>query len=168
MKLVCVSEGVYYPEQFVIVDSSVTSHLVEYANETTRNRSRLCAHPDANATLHEMLIVHPYGTYVRPHRHLNKSESLHIIEGAVSVFFFDDLGRVTKKIDMGEYNSGLPFFYRIDEPVYHSLLIRSEMLIFHEVTGGPFLHADTEFPSWGPDNTDIKNVERFQAKLMAT
>ena len=74
-----------------------------------RSRIRLCAHPDVNDTLHEMLIVHEKGTYVRPHKHLNKTESVHIIEGSVDVVIFDDDGNITDVIQMGDYKSGRNF-----------------------------------------------------------
>lgn len=168
MKFISASEEVYYAdEQIVVVNSVDIANLKDYASNATRRKSRLCAHQNVESTLHEMLIVHPHGTYVRPHRHHNKSESLHIIDGKASVFFFDENGRVTRKLDMGEYQSGLPFFYRIDEPIFHALLVRSEILIFHEVTGGPFFRSDTEFPSWAPDELDVRGVELFQAKMMA-
>jgi hypothetical protein len=44
-------------------------------------------------------------------------------------------------------------------------LIRSEVLVFHETTGGPFRRADTEFASWAPDDTDVLAVGRFLADL---
>lgn len=36
-----------------------------------------------------MLIVMAKGSYIRPHKHKNKSESFHIIEGLLDVIVFD-------------------------------------------------------------------------------
>ncbi len=69
----------------------------------------LCAHQDNTDLLHKMLIIHVQNTYVPPHKHVNKSESFHIIEGALSVFLFDVEGRVTETIRMGEVASGRVF-----------------------------------------------------------
>jgi hypothetical protein len=52
---------------------------------------------------------------------------------------------------MGAPVTGKPFYYRISEPIYHALLIRSPFLVFHEVTEGPFLREKTEFPEWAPE-----------------
>ena len=68
--------------------------LKHQALANARRRIRVCTHPDTNDRLHEMLIVHTRGTYVRPHKHQNKSESVHIIEGEVDVVFLDDAGAV--------------------------------------------------------------------------
>ena len=78
-----------------------------------RQRSRLCAHNEVGDTLHEMLIIHTKDTYVRPHKHLNKSESFHIVEGSLNVILFDEEGQITDVIQMGNYLSGNFFYYRL-------------------------------------------------------
>jgi cupin fold WbuC family metalloprotein len=145
--------------------TKVTRHDVDVlkalARQTARQRSRLCAHPDAADTLHEMLIVHPNGTYVRPHKHPRKSESFHVIEGAADVVIFDEAGHVTEVMPMGDYASGRQFYYRMDVPYYHTLLISSDVLVFHETTNGPFRSSDTVFPSWAPEENDLPGRAHF-------
>ena len=46
-----------------------------------------------------MFIALSDETYIRPHKHLNKSESLHVLEGSADVVFFDEKGKITKIID---------------------------------------------------------------------
>ena len=55
---------------------------------------RLCAHPAVDDRLHEMVIAMARETYVRPHKHVNKSESVHVIEGLADAVLFDDAGNV--------------------------------------------------------------------------
>ena len=131
-----------------------------------RRRLRLCAHPDSEDRLHEMLIVHMQGAYVPPHKHLNKSESFHIIDGMLKVFLFDDEGRVTETIQMGEPASGQVFFYRLASPRYHSVLPQSEFVVFHEVTNGPFDHQDTLIAPWAPAENDLAGQNRFTKSLL--
>src|SRR5262249_51267108 len=95
------------------------------AAASPRRRARLCAHPPAADPLHEMLIVLRRGSYVRPHRHRGKSESFHVVEGALTVAVFDDDGSVREAIRLGEYGSGRPFFFRLGEPAYHTVLVES-------------------------------------------
>lgn len=124
------------------------------AEKNERKRIRLCAHQEVGDRLHEMLIVHTKDTYVRPHKHLNKSESVHIIEGRVDVIIFDETGNISEVIHMGDYASGSRFFCRMSRPYYHTLVIRSEVLVFHETTNGPFNRSDTVFAPWAPAETD--------------
>jgi len=120
-------------------------------------RIRICSHKDINDNLHEMFIVHKKGTYVRPHKHLNKSESAHIIEGSAYFIVFDDKGSITDVTEVGDYSSGYKFYYRVADAAYHTLFITSDYLVFHETTKGPFKKLDSEFAPWSPDdNGDVK------------
>lgn len=145
------------------------------ALKTARQRIRICSHRDSGDLLHEMLIVHARDTYVRPHKHVNKDESFHVIAGEVDVVLFEENGALCKAIRMGDYTTGKRFYYRLNEPRYHTLLIRSDVLVFHEVTTGPFRREDTIFAPWGPEEaqTDLRKeflarVEREAARLLAS
>jgi hypothetical protein len=69
---------------------------------------------------------------------------------------------------MGEFHSGKKFFYRLSGPIYHMLVIRSDFLIFHESTEGPFNREDTIFPEWAPDekSSDLSNfIESIESNI---
>lgn len=128
--------------------------VVEKGTTNARKRARLCAHPGPDDRLHEMLIVLDRGTYIRPHRHASKAESFHIIEGELDVVVFDDDGAVRDVIAMGPYGSGKAFYYRIMEPCFHSVVINTPYVLFHETTNGPFDRSETEFAPWAPAEGD--------------
>ena len=158
-------EVVYAGGEIVTVDSAAVAALVRDAGNNPRRRIRLCAHASVDDAVHEMLIVHERSCYVRPHKHVGKSESFHVVEGEVDVVIFDDLGRVTDVISMGSYGSSLPFFYRIAQPLYHTLIIRSDVLVFHETTSGPFQRSQTVFAPWSPDGGDAEEVAAYFSVL---
>jgi cupin fold WbuC family metalloprotein len=141
--------------------------LKEQSLGNERQRIRICAHPDAEDRLHEMFIVHKQGTYIRPHKHLHKSESVHIIEGSVDVVMFDDAGAIIEVIRMGDYSSGRRFYYRLAEPNYHTLMITSEFLVFHEITNGPFRRSETIFAPWAPEESDTAGQSEFMRRLVS-
>jgi cupin fold WbuC family metalloprotein len=155
------AEVLYAEERIVTVDAAAIATLAEAANRNPRRRIRLCAHRGVDDRLHEMLIVHAKDAYVRPHKHLGKAESFHVIEGEVDVVVFDEHGAVDEVIEMGTFPSGRPFFYRIADPLYHTLLIRSPVLVFHETTVGPFRRDDTVFAPWAPEDGSGAEIERF-------
>jgi cupin fold WbuC family metalloprotein len=74
---------------------------------------------------------------------------------------FDDAGEVTQVNEMGDYASGLAFYDRVEKPLFHTLIIRSDVLVFHETTNGPFQLGTTVFPEWAPDGTDVAAAERY-------
>ena len=155
---------VFYADELVVrVDRDDVTSLVASADPMPRRRTRLCTHRSAEDRLHEMLIVHHREAYVRAHRHLGKAESMHIIQGETDLVLFDDAGKVTEVIGMGELHSGRPFYYRMSDSIYHSLVIRSEWLVFHEVTSGPLRREESEFAPWAPADDDAPGVQVFLA-----
>ncbi len=160
-----VSEAVFIAgEGIVTVGQDDIDHLTARVGATTHKRIRLCAHRSVDDRVHEMLIVAAREAYIRPHKHLNKAESLHVIQGSADAVFFDEAGRVREVVGLGNYASGRRFFYRIAEPVYHTLLIRSAVLVFHEAVQGPFVRTDTVFAPWAPDEGSAA-VEAYLDRL---
>jgi cupin fold WbuC family metalloprotein len=137
------------------------------AASNSRRRVRLCVHPDSEDRLHEMLIVHAQAAYVPPHKHSNKSESFHIIEGLLTVFLFDDDGAVVRVIPMGEMSSGRAFYYRLSASTYHTVWPESEFVIFHEVTNGPFDRKETIAAPWAPAEDDLQSQKTFVRGLLS-
>jgi len=129
------------------------------ARATPRRRARICAHPSADASLHEMIIVHEKRTYVPPHRHIGRSESYTIIEGRMRIVLFDEHGGVQNTVALTPPGDGGTFFYRLSGPQFHSMLIDSDWIVFHEVTSGPFDPSTTEFADWAPGNGDPADAQ---------
>jgi cupin fold WbuC family metalloprotein len=157
-----VSEEVLYPaDQVVAVSARDIDELKQKQQSTARKRIRLCAHQNTDEALHEMLIVHTAETYVRPHRHLGKSESYHAIEGCFDLVIFDGDGSVLDLVEFGTSGSGRNFFCRLPPGLYHGLLIISDIVVFHETTSGPFSRAQTEFAPWAPAESDVTAGNEF-------
>jgi cupin fold WbuC family metalloprotein len=158
-----INDEVYYTaDGITLVGPEEISFLKARAAENPRRRARLCTHPAPDSGLHEMLIVHGRDAYVRPHRHLGKPESLHVMEGSATVVFFDDAGTPRRRVKLG---AGACGYYRIESAVFHSLLIESEWFVFHEVTSGPFDPAMTEWAAWAPDGKDKAAAQRYAEAL---
>lgn len=157
-----ISEEVVVDNAKVVrVTQADVGELKSEAVQTPRRRIRLCAHRSSSDTLHEMLIIHERGTYVRPHKHLGKIESFHIIEGEADIIIYEDNGEIADLVSMGAYTSGKPFYYRLTYPAFHTLNITSDVLVFHEITNGPFRREDTVFAEWAPEENDSQAVKLF-------
>jgi cupin fold WbuC family metalloprotein len=160
-------EVLYATDPVVQIDRGDIAELVERSDRNPRARIRICSHRSVEDKVHEMLIVHARETYVPPHKHLAKSESFHVIEGLVDVILFDETGNLSEVISMGDYHSGRKFYYRLSDSRYHTLLIHSHHVVFHETTNGPFDRTDTIFAPWAPDPGDASIVKAFMEKLAA-
>ena len=158
-------------EVFIALDSIVKigqnelAFVKQQASANQRKRARICAHKTDDDALHEMLIAISAKSYIRPHRHLGKSESFHIVDGIVDVVVFDDLGEIVEIIEMGDVRSGHNFYYRLSESSFHTLLIRTDILVLQEVTSGPFLRERTEFADFAPPEERVSEAGAYIRKV---
>lgn len=162
------SSEVYYPANpdVVVVDSNMVEKLIALAAEEPRQRCRLCLHAGVDNTLHEMVIVHKKSAYVRPHRHLGKSESFHVIQGEMLVVLFNDDGEVREAIHLGEPGRNESFCYRLGAELYHSVIPLTDWVVFHEVTNGPFRREDMVMAEWAPSESDNEQGSAYVQGLL--
>jgi cupin fold WbuC family metalloprotein len=92
-------------------------------------------------------------------------ESFHVIEGEADAVFFDDAGAVTAVVPLGDFRSGKDFYYRVADCGYHTLILRSPALLFHEATTGPFRPEETLGAPWSPAEGDLPGSEHFRGHL---
>jgi cupin fold WbuC family metalloprotein len=133
--------------------------------ETPKRRARINVHQNSTDTLHEMFIAIERGSYIRPHMHLNKIESFHLVEGEVSVVIFNQLGDISQVVELSRSDASKSFFYRLSAPFFHTLIIRSEILIMHEVTNGPFNENETIYAEFAPSADNVFDAELYMANL---
>jgi len=124
--------------------------MINKAHNFSNGKYRLCSHTAADEEVHEMFIVHPRNTYVRPHEHVNKTESILIIKGELNFIEFNRNGDVKKNIKMSEINSDEKFYHSSKAGLYHSLWFKSDWVVFLEITKGPFIANETIYAPWSP------------------
>jgi cupin fold WbuC family metalloprotein len=150
-------------DEIVQLDAGAIEFLKAQALRNERGRARICAHKHSTDSLHEMLIAMRQDTYIRPHRHAKKVESFHLIDGAADVVIFDEAGEIDDVIELGPDQN---FFYRLETPRYHTVIINSPVFVVHEVTNGPFDPKEADFASFSP--VEGKNESRaYVSKLRA-
>jgi cupin fold WbuC family metalloprotein len=160
------------PDVFVAQGPIVTvgpcdlAMLKAAASASPRRRARINAHPDGEDTLHEMIIAIDAASYIRPHKHPGKSESFHIIEGEVDVVLFGDEGELEGIVELGAAGGHRAFYYRMSKPIFHTLIVRSGILVVHEITDGPFRPTATVFAEFAPGDRDTDAAQAYQAELI--
>lgn len=155
------SEIFYSKKKVEFINHKHINFLKRIVKFTKRKRARICMHNNDKSKLHEMIIILSKDSYIRPHKHLNKAESLHVIEGAADVIFFDDRGKVLKKERLGGKSKNANFYYRVSSSTFHTFKIRSKYFIFHESTQGPFIKNKTKYADWSPTENDILKAKNF-------
>jgi cupin fold WbuC family metalloprotein len=140
--------------------------LRQAVRKTPKRRVRINAHPGGDDGLHEMIIAIEPGSYIRPHKHPGKSEAFHIIEGQVDIVVFDEEGKIDRIVSLAARGGSHPFYYRMSSPHFHTLIIRSDLLVVHEITNGPFVPTGTVYAAFAPEEGDAANAAAFQADLV--
>ena len=134
-------------DEVVRFDSRYVDLVKQSAAKNARGRARICAHRGPADTLHEMLIAIRSDSYIRPHRHHQKVESFHLVDGSVDVVVLNDDGSIADVVELSTQGN---FYYRLDSPRYHTLLIHSPVLVIHEITNGPFDAVQSDWGSFSP------------------
>lgn len=167
------SDEVFYTvESTPVLTTNMLLAIEEAAKSNESGKARICCHDGEKDSLHEMFIAHKRGCYVRPHKHIDKIESFYLISGSAYLLLFGDCGSINKVHKIGQ-GSGELCYYRLRQPVYHSLLILSPVIVFHEVTAGPFRPEETLFPEWAPEPGSeqvliyMKELESQAVKVLA-
>ncbi len=143
------SEEVYYTSEPVLtISAKEICELKSIADSNNSGKVRICCHKAKENLIHEMLIVIKKGTLVKIHKHIDKPEAFHIIEGHLTIILFDDFGEIIKTIEMGDFKSGKAFYYRLEEPTFHAVIPLSDYAVFHEITKGPFDPRETVFANF--------------------
>lgn len=160
------SDEVFFaPYPRTVITRETMAGLKAQVGNNASLKARICIHPDMSSPVHQMLIGLGSRIYVRPHRHVTKDESLQVIEGLARMMIFDESGRITESWPLGDMASGRPFFSRVGPGIYHTLLIQSDVFLFHETIAGPFDREDTVWAPWAPDPRDPDGVSNFMADL---
>ena len=159
------NEVFYLKKKLEFINQDYIKFLKLKVQNTKRKRARICLHTKQSEKLHEMIIILNKSTYIRPHKHLNKAESLHVIEGSADVIFFDNKGKIVDKKTLGKYNQNKIFYYRLNSSIFHTFKLRSKNFIFHETTEGPLVKSKTLYASWSPAENNYKAAKQFMNSI---
>lgn len=158
---------IFFDQQEIIEINQVQiEDLKNRATQSPRRRARLCLHHSHTDLVQEMVIAFCQDSYVPPHRHQNKTESFHIIEGELQVVFFDNDGSVTSRVYMARDSENNTFLYRLGKNIWHTVVPFTDFVVIHEISTGPFVEGTDEFAPWAPDASDKKGRVLFISKII--
>jgi cupin fold WbuC family metalloprotein len=158
-----ISDEVFIATDAIVrMDNQAVEFIKAKALASPRGRARICAHKNASDKLHEMIIALRADSYVRPHRHHDKIESFHLVEGRADIVIFNTDGSILDVIKLGKDNF---FYYRLDTPHYHTLVIHSPLLVIHEITNGPFDVRAADFAIFSPADHDKVQASEYMLSV---
>lgn len=168
MNLIKKTSEVYLaPGPIAAIGDAEINFLRQAVAGNQKGRVRINFHQHNHDLLHEMMIAIRPDSYIRPHKHPGKSESFHIIYGAVDIVVFEDDGTIREVVSLAAKDVEKAFYYHMSKPFFHTLIIYSDLLVIHEVTNGPFLKDGTVFGGFAPaESSSASIITKWQNELM--
>jgi len=132
-------------------DNNLLTFLKKYFKEHKQD-VRICLHKNSSSIHHDMIILQKKKNFYKPHKHLKKGETYHIITGSMICLLFNNKGKIVKKCLIKKNN-----IFRTPINTFHTMIPTSNYVIYHESKLGPFLKkGDSIFPKWADQ---IKNLK---------
>jgi cupin fold WbuC family metalloprotein len=141
-------------DDFTVVGPEWIERLKTVALQSPLRRSRLCLHQSEDDNLHEMIIAVARDCLFPPHRHISKVESYHMIQGRMVLIIFDDHGAPLRAMVLAPPGQDGVICYRLGKPLFHAILPLDDVVVFHEVTNGPFRRGEAILADWAPTAHD--------------
>ena len=162
--MIKLSEGVLLAEGDILqLNSEMISILRDECFLSKKKRARINFHQSNECLVHEMIVALHILTEIDPHRHLNKTESFHIISGDLSVAILDFETFEPKSI-INLSASSTNCYYRLNTPDFHLVIPRSEIVIMHETTQGPFepnQSSDNPYAFGGSTRMPVESIKNL-------
>ncbi|MDA3967434.1 WbuC family cupin fold metalloprotein [Helicobacter sp. WB40] len=148
--------------------SYITNEDIEFVKNHCKEKkqsTRICLHRNGESDLHNMLIAHLRGNYIRPHKNPTKSKAYQIVDGDMRI-----IGINYNEEKLFDINLANEKILRIEKDIYLLLLPVSEVVVFHEIALGPFIASNSLrgggqiYASFSPQENDKGGINEFVAK----
>jgi cupin fold WbuC family metalloprotein len=133
-----------------LISNALLDEMTAQAAASPRRRAHHNLHASPNDLVQRFVVVAQSDTYIRPHRHMIKSELCTVLRGRFECVVFDAEGTVTARSVMGEGTANLAF--ELPAQTWHTLLALTDGAAFVEVKEGPYdPRTAAEFARWAPE-----------------
>ena len=137
--------------------------IIEKSRESGRKRAIHCFHKPEDKVQRMLNAIQP-GSYLPPHKHLEKTEVFLALKGKFIIAEYDDSGNLTASgviADDGEQRG-----VEVAPNVWHNIISLEPDSVAYEVIDGPYL-ADQHkvFPGWAPKEGEYVAGMEFIDKI---
>jgi len=135
-----------------VIDGAAIRRMRDLAAASPDGRARLCLHQALSDPVQEMVMALTSANCYPIHRHREKAESYHILDGDLGILIFDDQGRVSQRQLLSSSTPGGGQAMRIAPMIWHAVIALSPICVFHETTSGPFQPGQSEVAGFCPES----------------
>ena len=134
--------------------------LLKYYKKNQKD-IRICLHKGRSDNHHDMIILQQKKNFYKPHKHLRKGKTFHMVRGKMIIVVFANNGKISscsllKKEDI----------YRMPMNKFYTMIPISKFVIYQESKVGPFLKKrDSIFPKWLKKFDKKKEIDLFNSHV---
>ncbi len=133
-----------------VIDHALISQKAADSRKNARGREIHVFHQNDGESLQRMLNALQPGTYIQPHRHSTKVETLILIQGALGFLTFEDDGTIdsSRLVFLSPQNGNIGIDCRAG--YWHTFVAWAPDTVVLEVKSGPYDATDKEVAWWAP------------------
>ena len=147
----------------VRVDQTLLAEMKQVSAERGGRNVRICLHSAPEDDHHDMVVLEHRGKYYRPHKHAEKGECFHVMDGELGLLAFDEAGAIIDAVLLRKGD-----IYRIAVGMHHAVMPLSDPVIYHESKPGPFLgEGDSIYAEWAPAEDDADAIQAYTSMALA-
>lgn len=150
-----------------IINQALLDEVSAEARAAGRLRKNRNFHPADDFPAHRLLNAIEPGSYVPPHRHLDKlkDETMVALRGRIGIVYFDSDGQVTETVVLSPDGDAVGI--DITHGTYHSVLGLTPGSVFLEAKAGPYAPLlPEEKAAWAPVEGEV-TAAAYLARLQA-
>ncbi len=149
------------------INQSLITKLLDDAENSPRKRAHYNLHSKLDDPIQRLCVTAKFGTYIRPHKHMeDKWEMFVILKGSADFLTFDDNGIVTDRIELSIDNGSIVI--EIPPKTVHTMVITSKEAVLMEIKPGPYIpHSSGNAIPWSPEENTQEAIacENFLQKV---
>ncbi len=143
-----------------LFDSEYFQRLISQAKNNSRGRQHCNIHHSYGEPCQRLFNAIEPGSCIRPRRHTTdpKEELLVVIRCKMTLFTFDDSGKVARMVPLvaGAVNYSTSMGVEVSSDVWHTVKALESGRILLEVKAGPFDPSQPkDLPPWAPEEGTI-------------
>lgn len=149
-----------------VIDKALLDETSRQARSSVRGRMNHNFHQRLEDPFNRLLNALEPGTFLPPHRHRDKDESILVLRGRVVSFIFDDTGAILQQAIVDPRED----VYGFDIPAgeWHGLLVLESDTVVYEAKKGPYEPLKPEdIAPWAPKADDPQGIQAFLNRLEA-
>jgi len=144
-----------------IITQQLLKELVIAAENTPRLRKNHNFHQNLTDLSQRLLIGIEPGSYIQPHRHLQKDETMLVVAGKMGLILFNEDGSVSETHILAPQTEKIGVNIKIG--TFHSVVGLESGTIFFESKDGPYQALESaEIASWAPAESEVEAKTYYQ------